>query len=183
MASAFTHAIVAIAGGKAVWARKMPAKLWVGSVLCSVIPDSDVVGFAFGIKYQDFLGHRGFSHSLIFAVILSVLVVASAFKETAKFSKPWWALWVYFFLVTASHGLLDAMTNGGLGIAFFSPFDNTRYFLPWRPVEVSPIGIGAFFNSEGAAVMVSEIKYIWVPVAVVCFCWVGIRKLCEMRQG
>lgn len=33
------------------------------------------------------------------------------------------------------------LTDGGLGVAFFSPFDNKRYFLPWRPIRVSPISV------------------------------------------
>jgi hypothetical protein len=36
----------------------------------------------------------------------------------------------HFSFVTASHGMLDAMTDGGLGVAFFAPFDNARYFFP-----------------------------------------------------
>ena len=37
------------------------------------------------------------------------------------------SIFAYLFLATASHGVLDAMTNGGLGIAFFSPINNRRF--------------------------------------------------------
>ncbi len=98
-----------------------------------MIPDVDVIGFQFGIRYGDFWGHRGFTHSLVFAAILATVAIAVGFYgETQGVNRA--VLWVYFFLATASHGLLDAMTNGGLGVAFFSPFDNRRYFLPWRPM-------------------------------------------------
>jgi inner membrane protein len=53
------------------------------------------------------------------------------------------------------------MTNGGLGVAFFFPFDNTRYFLPWRPLIVAPLVVEAFFSPWGQAVLLSEIKWIW----------------------
>jgi inner membrane protein len=66
--------------------------------------------------------------------------------------------------VTATHGLLDAMTDGGLGIAFFSPFDLQRYFLPWRPIHVSPIGVGRFFSARGLRILWSEIFWVWLPV-------------------
>jgi len=89
------------------------------------------------------LGHRGPSHSLLFALLWSLLVVSVGFNAVPKLSKPWWKLLCFFFVVTASHGVLDAMTNGGLGVAFFAPFDSTRYFLPWRPIIVSPIGVGS----------------------------------------
>jgi len=40
-------------------------------VACSVMPDLDVIGFRFGIRYGDFWGHRGFTHSLLFAALLA----------------------------------------------------------------------------------------------------------------
>lgn len=73
------------------------------------------------------------------------------------------SMWSYLFLVTASHGLLDALTDGGLGVAFFAPFDNHRYFLPWRPIRVSPIAMGRFFSGRGLAVLQSELLWIWLP--------------------
>jgi inner membrane protein len=72
-------------------------------------------------------------------------------------------LFLYFFLCTASHGVLDAMTDGGLGVAFFSPFDTTRYFFSARPVLVSPIGISEFFSEYGARVLANEAVWIWLP--------------------
>src|SRR5688572_10480141 len=68
---------------------------------------------------------------------------------------------ILFFACTASHGLLDAMTDGGRGIAFFSPFSNHRYFLPWRPIRVSPIG-GIDFG-----VLWSEVRWVWLPAMAV----------------
>jgi inner membrane protein len=73
---------------------------------------------------------------------------------------------IYFFLATASHGFLDAMTDGGLGVAFFSPLDNHRYFLPFRPIHVSPIGAGRFFTHRGLEVLQSELLWIWLPAAL-----------------
>jgi hypothetical protein len=64
-----------------------------------------------------------------------------------------------------SHTLLDAMTSGGLGVAFFSPFSNERYFFPWRPIRVSPIGVD-FFGEAGVAVLRSELIWVWIPCAV-----------------
>ncbi|PYR66574.1 MAG: hypothetical protein DMF88_15795, partial [Acidobacteria bacterium] len=80
--------------------------------------------------------------------------------------RPLLVLFVWFAGVTASHGLLDAMTNGGRGIAFFAPFSNHRYFFPWRPIQVSPIGAG-FFSPRGLRVLASEAVWIWVPSAII----------------
>jgi inner membrane protein len=73
---------------------------------------------------------------------------------------------LWFTAITASHGILDALTNGGRGIAFFAPFSDHRYFFPWRPIQVSPIGVG-FFSPRGHRVLASEAAWIWVPSAII----------------
>jgi inner membrane protein len=164
MPSEFTHAFVAGVLGKA-WASEIkPVRFWVLSLVCSVLPDIDIIGFYYGIKYHDVFGHRGFFHSLTFAFLVSVLVVTLAFPSVQRFSKKWWGLLVYFFVVTASHGFLDAMTDRGLGVGFFIPFDNTRYHMPWRPVYASPMSISKFFSRAGVVVLMAEIIWIWIPL-------------------
>jgi inner membrane protein len=132
--------------------------------LCSVLPDIDVIGFRFGIHYGEFWGHRGFTHSLVFDALLAGIATAVLTRyRIAPIRRL--ALFAYLFLGTASHGVLDAMTNGGLGVAFFSPFENRRYFLPGRPILVSPLSIHRFFSGRGYAVLESELLWIWVPAA------------------
>ncbi|HVF57595.1 MAG TPA: metal-dependent hydrolase [Pyrinomonadaceae bacterium] len=176
MASAFTHAFVALSLGKVYTAERMPLRFWVLSAACAVLPDADVIAFAFGIPYGDMLGHRGFTHSLLFALLTACAVVALAFRDLAKGTGKTAALVFYFFVVTASHAVLDALTNGGLGVAFFAPFDNTRYFFPVRPVEVSPIGVGSFFSERGLAVLASELLWLWMPSALIVLTVVAWRK-------
>jgi len=69
---------------------------------------------------------------------------------------------IFFAAITASHGLFDAMTNGGLGVAFFAPFDNTRYFLPWRPIPVSPMSAAGLMTSRGLRVICWEFALFWL---------------------
>jgi len=158
-----SHAVVGLAAGTAVAEKKMPARFWVLSAVCPALPDLDVGAFALGIPYAHPLGHRGFSHSLTCALIIGLLVTLAFFRKEKPFSKRFYLLAVYFFLITASHGILDAMTNGGLGVALLSPFDNTRIFFPWRPIQVAPIGIRRFFSPWGLAVAVSEFLWVWLP--------------------
>lgn len=175
MASVFTHAFFAVALGKVyAGAARMPARFWLLAALCAVLPDADVLAFFFGVSYGDVLGHRGLTHSLLFALLLAAAVVLVFFRGR-EFRKG--ALVVYFFLATASHGVLDALTDGGLGVAFFAPFDETRYFFPWRPLVVSPIGVGRFFSEWGLAVIASEFVWVWVPsLAVVGGAWLWSRR-------
>jgi inner membrane protein len=166
MASEFSHALVAVALGRISFRGALSRRFWTFSIFCSIFPDVDVLGYALGIDYGHPWGHRGFTHSLSFALLLSLAVVRCGFPEFVKSSQGWWGLLAYFFLVTASHGFLDAMTDGGLGVAFFSPFDESRYFLPWRPVKVSPIGLPGFLTTRGWEVLVSEFLWIWLPVGL-----------------
>ncbi len=116
-------------------------------------------------KYGDYAMASAFSHavhSLIFAFLLSGIATLLLFQRASIVIKRM-SLLAYLFLATASHGVLDAMTNGGLGVAFFSPLNNNRYSLPWRPIRVSPISITRFFSAHGYAVLQSELLWIWVP--------------------
>jgi inner membrane protein len=72
------------------------------------------------------------------------------------------SLMMFFVLAVASHLVLDSLTDGGLGVAAFAPFDDARYFAPWRPIRVSPIG-AAFFSPRGLLVLASEIVWVWLP--------------------
>jgi inner membrane protein len=117
----------------------------------SMLPDADVVAVAFGVAYEDAWGHRGATHSLAFAALIG----GAAALTAPRFGLRRLKTWVLASLVAASHPLLDTMTDGGLGCALFWPFDLTRYFAPWRPIPVSPLGL-AFLSPSGAVVAAVE---------------------------
>jgi len=162
MASAFSHAVAAVGLGTCLYRPGMPKRVWIAGVICSVFPDIDAIGFRMGVPYGAFWGHRGFTHSIVFAGLMAaVACVAITWREVPGIGR--FSLFAYLFVAGASHGLLDAMTNGGLGVAFFSPFDNGRYFLPWRPIRVSPLSLTRFFTPRGFGIMQNEILWIWLP--------------------
>ena len=175
MASAFSHAVAAFGIGACFYRADIPKRTWAIGALCSVLPDLDVIGFRYGVRYGDFWGHRGFTHSLVFAAFIAGAAVFLGFRHVAPAVGRFY-LWVYFFLAAASHGILDAMTDGGLGVAFFSPFDNRRYFLPWTPIHVSPIGVGRFFTHRGLGVLESEFLWIWLPAGLLMAAMWMFRK-------
>ncbi len=162
MASIFGHAIVAFAFGKSFSKTLFNGKFLVLGIMCAILPDADVIGFSFGIEYGSFWGHRGFSHSLLFSLFLGIFVTAVFYKKELV-TKKGTVLILFFFLCTASHAILDALTTGGLGVAFFSPFNTSRYFFPWRPIQVSPIGVERFFSERGLKVLSSELIWIGIP--------------------
>lgn len=159
-----THAITAYAftrAAPAALARQRPVLL--AAMACACAPDLDVIAFAFGIPYSHMFGHRGITHSLPFAVLLGALVAAWLGARLNLGRRARLQLFALLAMATASHGVFDAMTNGGLGIAFFAPFDVGRYFLPWRPMVVSPIGILPMFSQWGLAVAATELLYLGLP--------------------
>lgn len=141
--------------------RRTRRLVWLGA-LGAMAPDLDVLAFAFGVPYADPLGHRGLWHSLPFAAGVAAVLAWLALRgdETPP---SWRRTWLYLFCCIGSHGVLDAATNGGLGVALLAPFDATRFFLPFRPIEVSPLGVSAFFSARGLAVIESELFWVWLP--------------------
>ena len=174
MASAFGHAVASLALGSTGIVKRMQGKLLLMGVIVSILPDADSIGFKLGVPYDSFWGHRGFTHSIVFAVLLSiVLVFAFYWSKTAKEKMR---IFIFLFLSCVSHAILDAMTTGGLGVAFFSPFNDHRYFFPFRPIKVSPISISAFLNGKGLAVLKSELVWIVLPsIGLILFLFI-IKK-------
>ena len=172
-----THSVVAATAGFVYGGTTVPIRFWVLGIIAAVIPDADVIGYQYlAIPYGDVLGHRGFFHSPCFAVLFSVVAVSLFFRQEKMLSRRWWAYVLFFFAVGASHGILDAMTNGGRGIALLSPVSNHRYFLPWTPIEVSPLGVRAFFSPRGLTVMKSEILWVWLPAVAIALLWWLVRN-------
>jgi inner membrane protein len=163
MPSIFTHAIFATALGKAFRKRDAPIQFWLFTRVCSILPDFDVIGFLFGIKYNSPWGHRGFTHSFVFSIIVGALISLFPFRNINVSRK---ILCCYFTLITLTHAFLDALTSGGLGVGIFLPFNDQRYFLPWRPIKVSPIGLN-FFSSKGLPVIFSEFIWVWIPSGII----------------
>ena len=120
----------------------------------SMLPDADAIGLSLGIPYAHPFGHRGATHSFVFAALVAILV---ALVERARGGRPVIAA-ISAGAVVATHPLLDTLTNGGLGCALFFPFDNTRYFAPWTPIPVSPIGLN-YFSFYGLVVAITEIVF------------------------
>jgi len=112
----------------------------------ALLPDVDVVAFALRIPYSAPFGHRGATHSFFFAALCG----AVAFAVTRDKRLSWLA-----GLTVATHPLLDMLTDGGLGVALFFPFTNARYFFPWQPLPVAPIGTH-MWSARGLHVVLVE---------------------------
>lgn len=119
--------------------------------LVALLPDIDVVGFVLGVPYSAQWGHRGATHSLVFALAVALVALAASNERRQPF-RTWWIA----SIALVSHGPLDTLTDGGLGCALLWPFDQTRYFAPWRPIPVAPIGLD-LLSIDGLLVAATEL--------------------------
>lgn len=182
MASVFTHPAPALALSVGLGSGVIPPRLAVAAVVASVLPDLDVMGFAFGVRYAEALGHRGLSHSLAFALAVAAVAFLAAPLLRAKRVTAFLA--VLFAIL--SHIALDAATTGGLGVAFFWPVDETRYFFSRRPIVVSPFNPRSFLSDRGVRVILSELRWVWAPCFVFALAGVAARHAggaVARRQG
>ncbi len=161
MASPLAHAAAAFALGQAApESYRGNWRFWCAAALCSILPDIDHIGLIFDTRWESLWGHRGLTHSLLFAAITGIF--AAAFlrpkgpRQAAKLA-------AVLALVTASHGMIDAVTNSDLGVAFFSPFSRQRYLFAWRPVEITTNGVRGYFSARAPLIFTSELIWIWLP--------------------
>ena len=157
MATPFSHAIVAIATGSAL---KAPARTRVWAAALSVLPDIDVVWLPL-TSDSSFFGHRMFTHSLMFAGLISVLAVRliGALGQDSGFKH----LGLYLFLAIASHGFLDGFTDAGVGVGLFVPFSYARYFFPFRPLHIVVMPPRTPFRLDAFQFTSSELLWLWLP--------------------
>lgn len=172
MATIISHAAVPVAIGIGLGKRRIPRALMLAGAAAAMLPDADVIFFRFGATYDTIWAHRGFTHSVGFAVlvgVVAVLVLRSA-HPLLSFG--------FVALASLSHGLLDMLTNGGHGVAILWPATDHRYFFNWRPIEISPLAVARFIPRL-ARIAWSEFLWIWVPATIVA---AGLRAV-RHHQG
>lgn len=172
MASLVTHPVVPLALAAALGRKSIPYSALALGIILSMVPDADVIAFRFGIPYGHMLGHRGFTHSLLFAAAIALaLTLLPAYRAMRV------RIFIFFVISAASHGLLDAMTSGGKGVGFFIPFSGERYFFAARPIVVSPLTVSGFFSARGIRILQSEIIWVWLPCAVLALTGIVLRRI------
>lgn len=163
MASAFAHVVVPAVVYVAFKCNAINFRLFLLAAFFSILPDFDVIAFKFGIPYESQWGHRGFTHSLVFAACLAA--ISMPFYKQLK-SLPL-AIFLVCFVACASHAFLDAMTNGGLGAALYWPFSHERIFFSFRPIKVSPLSVASFFTERGWKIISSELIWVFAPGIII----------------
>jgi inner membrane protein len=172
--SIFAHAIAGAALGTVFSTPNASRRFWIAGAVCAALPDIDALGRPFGnLAYESvFAGHRGLTHSLLFAAVVGGVV------SWALFRGPSWdgvrgRMWAYLFLATASHGFLDALSTIGDGVAFFAPFSFTHYAFTWRPLgDIGPPG----GLSRLPAIIGNELLWVGLPSLIAAAIALLVRR-------
>jgi inner membrane protein len=171
MPTVFTHAAVPLAVGLGLGRERIPVRLLALGVAASVVPDLDSVVYRLGVPYEVTLGHRGVTHSLVFAVGLALLGACAFRLLRTGFGQAFW----FLLLAAASHGLLDACTTGGYGVTLLWPWSTQRYAAPLQVIEVAPLTLSRLLSPRGATVLASELRWVWLPCALAALGLAAVR--------
>lgn len=162
MPTVFSHpapvlALAALLGGR------LSTRMLLFGILCAVLPDADVIGFRFGISYADAFGHRGFSHSLAFALLMGCagFGVAPLFLRGSRLMGFTVGLLAVSSLSCGRNDQRRTWRSRVLALR------QTRYFCDWRPIRVSPFGLKGLLSQRGLSVMLSELRWVWAPCLAV----------------
>ena len=154
-----THVLATLALLRAGWPRA-PKELWVATVTAGVIADVDLASAWFGASAW-WRWHRGFTHSLLFALILAAafavayrLVATDAYRENLSATTAF----VMAFAAALLHLLIDVC--GWQGAALLWPFSPKRFALEWvanLDLPVIAVLLGALLLPELLHLVTSEI--------------------------
>jgi inner membrane protein len=175
MPSSFTHAIAGAALASPFGKTPIPRRFWAAAAVCAALPDIDLL-WGSDFASRSWLGHRGVTHSLAFAVFVGTAAATLCFRDQ-RFTPVRVRYAVALIIATASHGLLDSLAVYGAPVAFFFPFTTHRYLLPWRIFggQYAPWPRSTFHRV--LRVVKNEVLWVWLPSAVL----LGITAVTRRR--
>ena len=117
-----TQIILGSSVGELVLGKKIGNKAILWGAIAGTIPDLDVVLNFLTDDISATEMHRGFSHSILFALLITPILGYIAKKIHKKEYDVNYKNWMWFFFwITITHSLLDAHTTWGTQL--FWPFD------------------------------------------------------------
>jgi inner membrane protein len=178
MPTVLTHAAVPLALGLGAGREKISTPLLLMGIAAAVLPDVDALAFRFGVPYASAYGHRGFTHSFVFAALVALVGACVLGRKHLPRALG------FLLLAAVSHPILDALTTGGLGVALLWPFSEVRHFAPWRVIQVSPLSLSRLLTHRGFIVASSELCWVWLPCLLMgLLIWILRKNLAPEEQS
>jgi inner membrane protein len=124
-----THIAIGACLGEVFAGKKLGKKALLWGALAQSIPDIDFLAAAWSGTTENLLAHRGFTHSFLFAAIITPLLAIAAERWHRPHNIPL-RKWIYFFgTQVLVHLLIDGMNVYGVG--WFEPFSHARVSYNW----------------------------------------------------
>jgi inner membrane protein len=161
MPTVYTHAMVGVSLAYIGLGRRKGWVYWLSAALLPVIPDLDTLSVT---SNNSIWGHRGFTHSLAFAVGLGL---AATMLAGWYLRLGFWRSAALFSAIAASHALLDLFTTAGNGIALWWPMSDARAG-PLGPIPVADLGFD-WPNPMRSPAIRKELLWVWLPLAAAVF--------------
>jgi len=163
----YLHFAPAVALAVAIGPQRIGWRLALAGAACAVLPDADALMVWLHLDvYGGTYGHRGFTHSMGFALLMGAL---GALLVGGNSPRSRWLTAAYLALCTASHPLLDGLINRGICNAWAWPLDGARHCLPWRPIPMQ--GVPLF----GVDRLLKELLWMGVPLLVLANVGMALR--------
>ncbi|MFT6335713.1 MAG: inner membrane protein [Saprospiraceae bacterium] len=120
-----TQAVLGAAIGKACLGKKIGNKSILIGAAIATLPDLDIIALPFLDLLERLSMHRGFSHSIIFSLLLALLLayILRRIKITKEIT--FFRLARFSWLTLITHMLLDGFT--AYGTLLFLPFSDIRF--------------------------------------------------------
>lgn len=167
--------------GEAFAGRKLGKKAMLWGALAQSIPDIDFVAGFWMDTASELLAHRGFTHSILFVLIIApfLALLAERFHRPHDLSLKQWIL--FFFFVLFGHLFFDAFNNYGTG--WWEPFSHKRisfhmlyvadpFFSVWSGIAF----IMLLFRKQSYEQRAVWWKFAFIMTAL-CMGYCGINKV------
>ena len=180
MPTVFTHALLPLIGAAALPQLRPSKRLVAAGMAAAVIPDLDVItGRLLQIPHTHDFGHRGATHTLLFALLLAVFATLGAKPLRARPA----TVFLFIALATLSHPLTDMLTRGGKGIMILWPLEDTRFKFIAQPIEATPVGFKGFETGVIWQGLLFEALWLLLPLLFVAFFVRLVMKTAERHSS
>lgn len=139
--------------------RKLGKRALLWGALAQNLPDIDTVAALWLPPYQNVIVHRGFTHSVLFALVVALLLAvgASRWQQDKKIS--WGSFFIFFLLQFLVHDLLDTFNAYGTGL--LEPFSHERFAFHLLYVADPLLTIWPAASVLGLVLLKNQSAYRW----------------------
>lgn len=124
-----THIAIGACLGEVFAGKKLGKKALLWGALAQSIPDIDFLATIWTSTSENLLAHRGFTHSFLFALIITPLLALAAEKWHRPHNIAFRKWMLFFGAQVLVHLLIDGMNVYGAG--WFEPFSHHRVSYNW----------------------------------------------------